>query len=175
VVNYSSIAKETGVTVPTVQRYVRYLEISYQALVLPAWFSNPIKKLVKAPKVHFMDQGVLQGVLQKTGGPTGNEFESAVIAEIYKQIKSFALPFTCYHFRTHDGREVDLLLETAEYFIAVEVKSAEHIDRRDLRNLKGLQDFLNKPLRRSFVLSKDREVHQFNGNITAMHAAAFLC
>jgi predicted AAA+ superfamily ATPase len=175
VVNYSSVAKETGVTVPTVQRYVRYLEISYQALVLPAWFSNPVKKLVKAPKIHFMDQGVLQGVLQKTGAPTGNEFESAVIAEIYKQIKSFRLPFTCFHFRTHDGREVDLLLEAADYFIAVEVKSAEHIDRRDLRNLKGLRDFLNKPLRRSFVLSRDREFHRFDDNITAMHTAAFLC
>jgi predicted AAA+ superfamily ATPase len=175
VVNYASIAKETGVTVPTVQRYVRYLELSYQALALPSWFSNPIKKLIKAPKVHFMDQGVLQGVLQKTGAPTGNEFESAVVAEIYKQIKSFRLPFACYHFRTHDGREVDLLLEAADYFIAVEVKSAEHIDRRDLRNLKGLQDFLNKPLRQSFILSRDREFHRFDDNITAMHTAAFLC
>jgi hypothetical protein len=39
--------------------YVRYFEISYQSLVLPAWFSNPAKRLVRVPKIHFMDQGVL--------------------------------------------------------------------------------------------------------------------
>jgi len=76
--NYSSIAKEAGVSVPTVQRYIRYMEISYQAIALPAWFSNPIKKLIKAPKIHFMDFGVLQAILQKKGEPTGNEFESIV-------------------------------------------------------------------------------------------------
>ncbi|MDR3167286.1 MAG: ATP-binding protein [Treponema sp.] len=174
-INYSSMAKETGVTVPTVQRYVRYLEISYQALVLPAWFSNSLKRLVKAPKIHFMDQGVLQGVLQKTGAPAGNEFESAIISEIYKQIKTYRLPFTCYHFRTQDGREVDLLLEAADYFIAIEVKMTEHADVRDLRHLRGLQNFLNKPLKGCFLLSNDRETHYFENNIIAMHAAAFLC
>jgi predicted AAA+ superfamily ATPase len=64
-VNYSSIAKETGVSVPTVQRFVRYMEISYQSISLPAWFSNPLKKLVKAPKIHFLDNGVLRAVRLK--------------------------------------------------------------------------------------------------------------
>ena len=64
-VNFSSIAKETGVSVPTVQRFVRYMEISYQCVTLPAWFSNPLKKLVRSPKIHFLDGGVLRAVLQK--------------------------------------------------------------------------------------------------------------
>jgi predicted AAA+ superfamily ATPase len=174
-VNYASVAKEAGVSVPTVQRYVRYMEISYQALVLPAWCSNPVKKLVKAPKIHFLDQGVLQGILQKTGAPSGYEFESAVIAEIYKQIKTYRLPFTCYHFRTHDGREVDLLLEAADYFIAIEVKMTEHVDQRDLRHLRGLGEFLSKPLRQCFLLSNDMETHYFDNHIAAFHVAAFLC
>jgi predicted AAA+ superfamily ATPase len=64
-INYSSIAKETGVTVPTVQRYIQYMEISYQSLALPAWYANPLKKLVKASKIHFLDSGVLRAILQK--------------------------------------------------------------------------------------------------------------
>jgi predicted AAA+ superfamily ATPase len=174
-INYASMAKETGVSIPTVRRYVQYMEISYQALTLPAWFSNPVKRLVKSPKIHFLDQGVLQGILRKTGAPAGNEFESAIIAEIYKQIKMYHLPFNCYHFRTLDGREADLLLETADYFIAIEIKTTEHIDKRDIRHLAGLQEFLNKPLKMCFVLSNDPEVHYFENNITALHAAAFLC
>ena len=172
--NFSSIAKETGVSVPTVQRYVRYMEISYQSVTLPAWASNPLKKLVKAPKIHFLDGGVLRGVLQKKGAMTGGEYESAIVAEIYKQIKTYRLPLVCYHLRTQDGREVDLLLESEDGFIAIEVKSTENVTRSDAKHLFDLQEILNKPLKHAFVLSNDVRTQQLGENITAMHAAAFL-
>jgi predicted AAA+ superfamily ATPase len=173
--NYSSIAKETGVSVPTVQRYVRYMEISYQSVALPAWFANPIKKLVKSPKIHFLDNGVLRAVLQKKGALTGNEYESSMVAEIYKQIKAYKLPLICYHLRTQDGREVDLLLEAEDYFIAIEIKMTEHVNHTDARHLHDLQSILKKPVKQSFILSNDTQTHCFDNNITAMHAAAFLC
>jgi len=173
-VNYSSMAKETGVSVPTVQRFVRYMEISYQCITLPAWYSNPLKKLVKAPKIHFIDQGVLRAILQKRGTMNGNEYESAIIAEIYKQSKTSSLPITCYHFRTQDGREVDLLLEAEDYYIAIEIKTTENVNRSDARHLIDLQSFLNKPLKHSFILSNDVRTHYITENITAIHAAAFL-
>jgi predicted AAA+ superfamily ATPase len=174
-VNFSSVAKETAVSVPTVQRYIRYMDISYQSITLPAWFANPLKKLVRAPKVHFLDPGVLRAVLHKyKSNLTGNEFESAMVAEIYKQIKTHKLPLTCYHLRTKDGREVDMLLEAADYYIAIEIKMSEHINHKDISHLKDLQNILNKPLKHAFVLSNDVEVKHFGENITAMHAAAFL-
>lgn len=172
--NYSSIAKETGVTVPTVQRYLQYMNISYQTVSLPAWHANPIKRLVKAPKIHFLDSGVLRAVLQKRGVMTASEFESAVIAEIYKQIKTYQLPLRCYHLRTQDGREIDLLLESEDCFIAIEVKMTENVTKIDGKNFHNLQDFLNKPLKQCFILSNDNEIKHFSGNITAIHAAAFL-
>lgn len=52
---------------------------------------------------------------------------------------------------------------------------SEHIDRRDIRSLKGLGDFLPKPLKYYFILSNDSETHYFEENIIALHAAAFLC
>ena len=168
------MAKETGVSVPTVQRYVRYMEISYQSVILPAWFSNPVKKLVKAPKIHFLDNGVLRAVLQKKGAITGNEFESAIIAEIYKQTKTNRLPLVCHHLRTQDGREIDLLLEAEDYFIAIEIKTTENVNRIDARHLFDLQSFLNKPLKHSFILSNDVRTHYLTEDITAIHAAAFL-
>jgi predicted AAA+ superfamily ATPase len=174
-INYASVAKETGVSIPTVQRYRLYMEMSYQVAVLPAWAANPLKRLVKAPKIHFLDQGVLKAILGKTGDPTGREFESAIIAEIYKQIKTFRLPFYCYHFRTQDGREVDLLLEGEEYFIAIEVKMSEHINSSDARGFKDLQEFLPKPLKYCFILSNDPETRYFGEGVIALHAAYFLC
>jgi predicted AAA+ superfamily ATPase len=174
-VNFSTVAKEVAVSVPTVQRYVRYMDISYQSITLPAWVANPLKKLVRAPKVHFLDPGVLRAVLQKHKSDlAGNEFESAIVAEIYKQIKTYRLPLTCYHLRTQDGREVDLLLEAVDYFIAIEIKMSEHINHKDITHLKDLQLILNKPLKHAFVLSNDMEVKHFGEHITAMHAGAFL-
>ena len=174
-VNFSSIAKETGVSVPTVQRYVRYMELSYQAFLLPSWFANPLKKLVKSPKVHFMDTGILRSILQKQGKLSGDEFESFIVAEIYKQIKNNHLPIKCYYLRTMDGREVDLLLEAEDGFTAIEVKATENADKSDAKNLFNLQEILNKPLKHSFILSNDNKAKHFDENITAMHAAAFLC
>ncbi len=172
--NYSSIAKETGVTVPTVQRYIQYMSISYQSISLQAWYSNPLKKLVKAPKIHLLDIGVLRAILQKKGVLSGGEYESAVVAEIYKQIKTYNLPLRCYHLRTQDGKEIDLLLEAEDYFIAIEVKATENADKNDARSFTGLQEILNKPLKHCFVLSNDNTVKNFGENITAMHTAAFL-
>jgi predicted AAA+ superfamily ATPase len=173
-INYSSVAKETGITVPTVQRYFHYLDLSYQAIILPSWYSNDLKRLMKMPKIHFMDTGVLSAVLQKRGGMTGNEFESAIVAEIYKQAKNSRLPVNFYHLRTVDGREVDLLLETADYFVAIEIKMTTNATEVDVKHLKGLQDILTKPLLHSFVLSNDTKTKHFGDHITAVHAGAFL-
>ena len=172
--NYSSIAKETGVTVPTVQRYIQYMSISYQSISLQAWYSNPLKKLVKAPRIHLLDIGVLRAILQKKGVLSGGEYESAVVAEIYKQIKTYNLPLRCYHLRTQDGKEIDLLLEAEDHFIAIELKATENADKNDARSFTGLQEILNKPLKHCFVLSNDYQVKNFGENITAMHTAAFL-
>ena len=85
-----SLAGQAGVSAKTAQRYLRYLELSYQAISLPVWHRNEGKRLIKSPKLHFLDNGVLQAVLQKRGGMTGSEFESLVVAELYKQARCFA-------------------------------------------------------------------------------------
>ncbi len=87
------------------QRFVRYLEISYQVLMLRPWFRNLGKRLSKASKIHFLAPGVERALLNRRGVPSGHEFVSAVIPEVYKQIKNSRLPVECYHLRTVDGRE----------------------------------------------------------------------
>ena len=121
-----------------------------------------------------MKQRTIFKFLQEKSNLTGSEFESAIVSEIYKQIKTYRLPLTCYHLRTQDGREVDLLLEAADYFIAIEIKTSERVNNTDVVHLKDLQNILTKPIKHAFVLSNDVELKQFGESITAMHAAAFL-
>lgn len=174
VFNASSLAVKIQMSSKTVQRYLHYLNLSYQTIILPAWTRNKAKRLSKAPKVHYLDNGVLQGVLKKRGGTTGNEFESLVIAEIYKQAKNSGIPVSFYHLRTQDGKEVDLLVELPNGYYAFEIKMAENVVKTATRHLRGLEEILDKPLLHAFVLSNAIKTEQFTNKITAVNVAMFL-
>ena len=172
--NASNFSRDLGVSTKTVQRYLEYLRLSYQVIILPAWERNSTKRLTKAPKIHFMDNGVLQAVLQKRGGINGNEFESLIISEIYKQAKNIFADISFYHLRTQDGREIDLLVETEQGYFAFEIKMADKVSQIDARHLMNIETILDKPLIAGFILSNDPETRQITSNITAVNVAMFL-
>ena len=174
IINASSISKELGLSIKTVQRYIKYFEISYQAIVLPSWSKNQNKRLVKSSKIHYLDHGILQAVLHKRGGMTGNEYESAIIAEIFKQAKNVQSLARFSFLRTHDGKEVDLLLEFDDGYYAFEIKMAKKVEKIDAKNFYDLENILDKPLKKAFVLSNDNETKYFNDKIIAVNAAMFL-
>lgn len=171
--NYSHIAKQSGISVPTAKRFVSYLEISYQVVILPPWFRNQNKRLAKSPKIHFLDPAIQRSIIGRSGALTGHEFESAVVAEIYKQIKSESIRAEFYHLRTLDGREVDLLIEIEEGYFAIEIKSSAVVSKTDARHLHLLEEILDKPLLAAMLISNDPQLHQW-GAVTAVPAAWLL-
>jgi predicted AAA+ superfamily ATPase len=174
-INYSALAREAGVLSNTAQRFIHYLELSYQAILLPPWHRNSLKRLSKSPKIHFLDPGVQRTITGKLEGElTGHEFESALIAEMYKQAKNIDFSGSFYHLRTLDGREVDLLIETTLGYYAIEIKNSTQINASDARHLKGLEEFLDKPVLQQIILSQDPQVKQFGNNILAVPAPLFL-
>jgi uncharacterized protein len=144
--NYSHLGLEAGINSKTVLRFIQYFEISDQTILLQPWYNNNLKKLTKTPKLHYLDPGVQKAIIQKKGELTGNEFESAVIAEIHKQLRAIKFYRFLYHFRTFDGREVDLLIETEEGFIPIEIKMTSRNTKSDTRHLKDLDKILTKPV-----------------------------
>jgi predicted AAA+ superfamily ATPase len=172
--NYSDLARDASISPGTAQRFLRYLELSYQVLILQPYYRNQQKRLAKMPKVHFLDPGIQRCTVKRRGPLAGAEFESAVVAEIVKQIRSALLPADFYHLRTHDGREVDLLIEMEKEFVAIEVKSGAHVSKKDARHLRDLESFLDKPLRKSLILSMDREIRELDAGILALPAAWIL-
>ncbi len=173
-VNYSGLATECGISPKTAARFIQYLEISYQTILLPPWSRNSLKRLVKSPKLHYLDPGVQKAILRKKGGMTGHEFESAVIGEMFKQAKVSGAPATFYHLRTLDGREVDLLVETPAGFYAIEVKMAARSPRPDLRHFRTIGEILDKPLLHSFLITNDPVIRTGDGNVTVLPAALWL-
>lgn len=172
--NYSQLAREVGINANTAQRFVNYLEISYQTLLLKPWYKNNLKRLNKSPKLHYLDPGIQQAILRKQGQMTGHEYESAVAAEMYKQLMNIPFDGFIYHLRTVDGREVDLLIELEDGYVAIEIKMSTHVHGPDARHIAGLGDILDKPLLHGFVLSNDMQIKSLGNGITAMPAAMFL-
>lgn len=173
-INNSQIAVEAGVTSKTVQRFIEYMNISYQTVSLQPWSRNSKKRLVKSPKIHFMDPGVLRAVLQQKGELNGHQFESAIVAEIIKQIHTAQIQAEIYHLRTSDGREIDLLIETEAGYIVIEIKQSSVVRSVDGRHLRNIEAILDKPVLHRFVLSNDINMKELGDDIKAMPAIQFL-
>ncbi len=173
-IQFAELGRGASIAAPTVQKYLRYLEMSYQAVLLPPWFRNQEKRLSKMPKIHFLDLGILRALTGKRGPVDGAEYESAVVAEILKMIRTLALPLKPHFLRTSDGREVDLLLERDDGYFAIEVKMSSNVAPPDARHLLDLQELLDKPLLASLVLSQDPDPKWFADRKTFAFPAAFL-
>jgi len=137
-------------------------------------YKNPLKRLSKSPKIHFLDPGVQRAIVRNRGDLSGHAYESAIIAEIIKQLRIIPFQGMFHHLRTLDGREVDFLLELENGYIAFEVKMTDNVTKADARHLPGLDEILDKPVLGSFVLSNDPEIKRLEGNIQALPAAMFL-
>ena len=103
--NASALGVKTGVSTKTIQRYLQYLSLSYQVIILNAWERNTQRRLIKSPKIHIIDNGIARAILNRRGELNGNEFESAIISELYKQSKAMDAEAKFYHLRTQFVRE----------------------------------------------------------------------
>lgn len=112
--NASNFAKSLGITIPTVNRYLEFLEAAFIINRLQPFYLNLKKRLVKSPKIYIRDSGILHylaGILNfhdlQGNVLIGNSWEGYVIEQV-KQI----LPgeFALYYYRTHNGTESDLVL-----------------------------------------------------------------
>jgi len=173
-VNFSDLGRLAAISSVTAKRFISYLELSYQVFLLRPWFRNLNKRLTKAPKLHFLDPGIQRALVRRTGELTGREFESAVVSELIKQIKTLRLDVQFHHLHTLDGREVDLLLELPDAYVAIEIKVARRVSQADARHFRGLDEILDKPLAAGLVVSRDPCIQAFGNNAFAVPASWLL-
>ena len=127
--NLSDAARDLGVAVNTAKAWLSVLEATYQVLVLRPYWANVGKRLVKSPKVYFTDTGTLcyltglRDPAHAANGPLGGAlFETAVIAEVYRSLTHRGIEPQLYFWRTSTGVEVDLVVDTGEALVPIEVK-----------------------------------------------------
>lgn len=164
--NKSSIAIETGVSVPTIERWISVLEATYVIFLLKPWHGNIAKRLVKAPKLYFYDTGIATTLLgvntveQLTGHPLrGSLFENLVINNVIKYGHNKGLSENLYFYRDKSGHEVDLILEQPNGLSAIEIKASMTYNTDFRKNLDYLKNLLNdKILESKIIYNGDTEL-----------------
>lgn len=142
ILNMSNLAKDVGTSVTTIRRWISVLEASYILFLLPPYYQNLGKRIVKSPKVYFWDTGVvayllnLDSPLQPQNPFSGHLFENYVISEIHKQVKHSASHTELYYFRTSHGEEVDLLLSHTQKIEWIEIKQTSTLRMAFLDNIR---------------------------------------
>jgi len=143
--NMSRYAGDIGVSVPTIKRWISLLEASYVIFLLPPYFKNYGKRLVKSPKIYFFDTGLVayltrisSQALYENGPMAGALFENYVIAEIYKhELLDPSHKQLCYY-RTNHGEEIDLIIDRSNRKEVFEIKNTHTFKASMIKQLKQL-------------------------------------
>lgn len=152
ILNLSELARDVGVAVNTAKDWLSILEASFQVFILRPYYANIGKRLVKSPKVYFVDTGLLcylvglRDALHAASGPMGGAiFENLVVAELFKIFTHRGEQPAMYFWRTASGSEVDLVIETQDRLIPIEIKQSETARLEMAKEIASFRrDFENK-------------------------------
>ena len=141
--NLSSLGNDAGVTHSTARAWIDLLQSSYIVHLLPPWFANTGKRLVKASKLYFHDVGLacwllgLRSAEQVARDPLwGSLFENFVIMEAMKDRLNAGATAEMYFYRDSEGNEVDLLIPVGTKMHAIEIKAGATINPDYFKGLK---------------------------------------
>lgn len=154
----SNLATNIGVSVMTIKRWISVLEASYIIFLLPPFYNNYGKRLIKRSKVYFYDPGLVAYLTRITtedlfeNGPlTGELFENYIVSEVKKKICHSNVHADLYYLKTEHGVEVDLIVDYTTHKQFVEIKHSSTFK----------PDMVKALLK--FIQSKDRGVLVYNG------------
>lgn len=159
--NYSQLGGQLGLDGKTVARYVGVFEQLYLLRRLDVWAGNRLSRVVKTPKLQFLDSGLLASLLDLTADSVaerdrtrfGQALETFVFAELSKHATTAEGDYRLLYYRDADQIEVDFVVEGAGgQVVGVEVKAAATVREADLRGLRKLASLAGESFRMGVVL-----------------------
>ncbi|MGO8757955.1 MAG: ATP-binding protein [Terracidiphilus sp.] len=173
--NFTQVGGQIGFDDKTARKYVGILEQLFLVRRLEPWFRNELKRLVKTPKLHFLDSGLLAALLGMTAERVakdravfGKLLETFVFSEVLKQISWMGRSCTLYHYRDKDQDEVDLVAEdSAGEVVGIEVKAAATVLAADFKGLRKLAAGCGSAFRAGVVLYDGETTVPFGNRLFA--------
>lgn len=148
-VNYATISKEIGVDSKTIKNWISILEASGIIYLLQPFYSNLSNRIIKSPKLYFMDTGLCSYLAKypnpetlEAGALSGAIFETFVVSEIIKNYTSHGMDprMSFYYYRDKDQKEIDLLYVEGDIIIPIEIKKGVHPNAPD-KNFSVLKKY----------------------------------
>jgi hypothetical protein len=141
--NLNNLANDAGISQPTARAWLDLLQTSFIVHVLPPWFVNSGKRLIKSPKLYFVDTGLACWLLglrtpeQVQRDPLwGALFENFVVMEALKDRFNQGENSPLYFYRDSEGNEVDLLMPIGRQLHAIEIKAGATVNPDYFKGLK---------------------------------------
>jgi uncharacterized protein len=159
-VNYSSVGAPLGFGHVTTQKYTDILTHLYLVHALQPWFTNELKRLVKTPKLHFLDSGLLAALLNLSAArlqadrtALGPLLETFVLSELLKLSSWHAERLEFFHFRDRYNNEVDIVMEDSDgHVVGIEVKASATVTVADFSGLRKLAEACGKRFKMGLIL-----------------------
>jgi hypothetical protein len=165
--SYSEVARDCGISVTSANNYTKLLQISYQIQLLQPYYLNVSKRLIKAPKMYFLDTGLLRIILKNTERDlTGKEYETWVFSELIKWQSVKNIQPELYYYRTSAGLEIDFIIKYKNKVLPIEVKMKEKINGVDVKSLKLFMEQYNLDF--GIVVYRGDNVENITKNILAI-------
>jgi uncharacterized protein len=177
--NLASLGRDVGLDRKTVDHYLQVLERLYVLHRLPPWHRNELSRLVKTPKLHFVDSGLLAAMLRQSPARLRQErsglgplVECHVLAELLKQATWWDDELAISYYRDKDQCEVDFVLENAAAdIVGIEVKAAASVQSADFSGLVRLQRASGKTFVQGIVLYGGSAAVNFGPRLRAVPLA----
>lgn len=141
-INYNELGRELGIDRKTALSWTKIAQSSFQWIEIPAFHKNTIKRISSKKKGYFTDTGFISyfqripSVQVLSAHPfLGRMVETYLFMEIFKLCSTFSMMPNFYHFRTHGGAEVDLLLEYGGIYFPIEIKTKSNPNKNDARGI----------------------------------------
>lgn len=172
ILNLSEIARDIGISVPTAKRWLSLLQTSYQVCLLYPFYKNIGKRLIKSPKLYFMDTALASYLLglhnqeMLLNSPSlGSLFETMVVVDFYKRFLHFGQMPSMYYLRSRDGLEIDLVLEIGQKLTLIEIKSSVTVTPRHSYPLEKMLKKIKKDIVHNFIISRSEENFLLSKNV----------
>lgn len=159
VFNASEISNEVGVDSKTISQWVSVLQASYIVTLLPPYYENITKRLVKTPKFYFNDTGLACYLLDietpkqlARDKMRGAIFENMIVMEVVKHHRNQGRDGGVYFYRDSNQNEIDILLKEEGEITAIEVKSSQTYNSKFEDTLKKVDNWVKEPVRRKIIV-----------------------
>lgn len=179
-VNYAELGRDLGINAKTVKAWLSVLEASGQIVTLTPYHTNLGKRLVKRPKIYFLDTGLLSYLLALetpqqvlTGMSAGPLFEAAVLGQLYRLFVHRGLEPRLYFWQTAAGHEVDFLVDRGSQLIPFEAKVTATPSSRHAAGLERFQKLFGKRAAEGFVVCLCKERHPLTKTVDALPFGSF--